>query len=44
MNKQEKELVITILTNYLLTKPKTVLTREEYRMVKEIIEKLSKED
>ena len=37
MNKQEKELVITILTNYLFTKPKTVLTREEYRMVKEII-------
>ena len=44
MNKDEKDLVITILTNYLMTKPKTVLTREEYIMVKEIIEKLSKED
>lgn len=44
VNKEEKELVITILTNYLFTKPKTVLTREEYRMVKETILKLSKED
>ena len=44
MNEQEKELIITILTNYLTTKEKILLTREEYRMIKEIIEKLSKED
>lgn len=44
MNKDEKDLVITILTNYLTTKEKTLLTREEYRMLKEIIKKLSKED
>ena len=40
MTKEEKTLVITILTNYLTTKEKTLLTREEYNMVKEIIEKL----
>ena len=44
MNKEERNLVITILTNYLTTKDKTLLTREEYRMLQEIIEKLSKED
>lgn len=40
MSKEEKMLVITILTNYLTTKEKTVLTIEEYTMVKEIIKKL----
>lgn len=44
MNKEERNLVITILTNYLTTKDKILLTREEYRMLQEIIEKLSKED
>ena len=44
MNKEERNLVITILTNYLTTKNKILLTREEYRMLQEIIEKLSKED
>lgn len=44
MSKEEKDLAITILTNYLLTKRKTLLTREEYRMVQDIIAKLSKED
>lgn len=44
MNKEERNLVITILTNYLTTKDKKLLTREEYRMLQEIIEKLSKED
>ena len=44
MSKEERNLVITILTNYLTTKDKVLLTREEYRMVQDIIEKLSKED
>ena len=44
MNKEERNLVITILTNYLTTKDKVLLTREEYRMLQEIIEKLSRED
>lgn len=44
MSKEEKELVITILVNYMTTKEKVLLTREEYQMVKEIVEKLSKED
>ena len=44
MNKEERNLVITILTNYLTTKDKILLTREEYRMLQEIIEKLSNED
>lgn len=44
MNKEERNLVITILTNYLTTKDKILLTREGYRMLQEIIEKLSKED
>lgn len=44
MNKEERNLVITILTNYLTTKDKILLTREEYRMLQEIIEKLSRED
>lgn len=44
MNKEEKELVITVLTNYITTKKKSLLTREEYRMILQIIEKLSKED
>ena len=44
MNKEEKDLVITILTNYLTTKEKILLTREEYRMLIKVIEKISKED
>ena len=44
MNKKERELVITILVNYMTTKEKTLLTREEYQMLKKIVEKLSKED
>lgn len=44
MTEEEKELVITLLVNYLTTKEKILLTREEYRMVKEVIEKLSKGD
>lgn len=44
MSKEEKELVITILVNYMTTKDKVLLTREEYQMVKEIVEKLSKDD
>ena len=40
MKEEEKTLVITILTNYLTTKEKTLLTREQYNMVKEIIKKL----
>lgn len=44
MSKEEKKLVITILVNYMTTKDKVLLTREEYQMVKEIVEKLSKED
>lgn len=44
MTEEEKELVITLLVNYLTTKEKILLTRKEYRMVKEVIEKLSKGD
>ena len=40
MKEEEKMLVITILTNYITTKEKILLTREQYRMVKEIIKKL----
>jgi hypothetical protein len=40
VKKEEKELMVKILTNYLTTKEKTVLTREEYQMTKEIIKKL----
>lgn len=44
MSEEEKELVITLLVNYLLPKEKILLTREEYQMVKKIIKKLSKGD
>lgn len=43
MTKKEKDLILTILIHYLKSKS-TMMTREEYRTLSQLVDKLSKED